>query len=331
MRNEIQDFTSKCAQIDFGTVELSNEENNFSNELNNEIISLCRSLPKPTQTDALLLIMRYCGIRFGNDVNFINYYYAPSWSIIYWLIKTSFNRIRLNQAVKRFAKTAHSMTLFLHSFDDHLNDSEIPTTHLSLLIRSQSWMIMKNALGNLAHWVDDGHEIVQSFIDDYYSSITSSKEVESLDSYCLLFRKQIATWLIVPTLMATKIANDVKFVDAIQTAYSSFAISWRLLDDIQDIESDMLNGVHSSIYISLSENMRNQWDKVGQQQKDKHSGLIETILDQISENKVIYRLANRICKELESAASIADSLGIPGLADEYRSLLRPLRDLDHSK
>lgn len=251
MKDKIEDFISTCSQIDFGAVKLSGEEREFCSELNNEIISLCRSLPQPTQTDALLFIMRYWGIRFGHEVNFFNYYYVPSWSIIYWLFQAAPNGIGLDQTIKRYATTAHSMTLFLHALDDHLNDSETPTTHLSLLLRSQSWMIMNNALYNLGHWVDEGQEIVQGFIDDYYSSITSSKEVESLDSYCDIFRKQIATWLIVPTLLTKKMIFDARFTDAIKTAFGSFTVSWRLLDDIQDIESDMMKGVHSSIlYLS---------------------------------------------------------------------------------
>ncbi len=201
MKDKLEDLISKCSQIDFGDVKLSDGERKFCRELNNEIISLCRSLPQPTQTDALLYIMRYWGIKFGRELNFCSYYYVPSWSILYWLIQSAPNGKGLEQEVKRYAKTAHFMTLFLHALDDHLNDSEIPTTHLSFLLRSQSWMIMNNALYSLVHGVDGGHEIVQSFIDDYYSSITSSKKVKSLDSYCDLFKKQIATWLIVPTLM----------------------------------------------------------------------------------------------------------------------------------
>lgn len=328
MKDKIEDLISTCSQIDFGAVKLSDGEREFCSELNNEVISLCKSLPQSTQTDALLFIMRYWGLRFGHELNFFGYYYVPSWSIIYWLIQSAPNSIGLEQAVKRYAKTAHSMTLFLHALDDHLDDGEIPTTHLSLLLRSQSWVIMNNALYSLAHGVDGGHEIVQGLIDDYYSSITSSKKVESLDSYCDLFRKQIATCLIVPTLMTKKMTSDVRFTDAIQTAYGSLTIAWRLLDDIQDIERDMMKGVHSSIYICLSEDMRNRWDKDRKEKKDKHSGCTEAILNHILENKVIDRITDRICNELESAAWIADCWDITGLADEYRYLLRPLRNKD---
>jgi hypothetical protein len=326
MKDKIEDLISTCSQIDFGAVSLSEEEKKFCNELNREIISLCRSLPQPTQIDALLFIMQYWGIRFGHELDFFGYYYVPSWSIIYWLVRSVPKGMKFGQAVKRSAKTVHSMTLFLHALDDHLNDGEIPNTHLSLLLRSQSWLIMNNSLHSLAHGVDGGLEIVQGFIDDYYSSITSSKRLESLDNYCSHFRREIATWLIVPTLMARRMSPDPRFTDAIQIAHGSLTIAWRLLDDIQDIERDMMKGVHSSIYVCLPEEMRNRWDEGKEGGKDKRSLCTEVILNHISENKVVDRITDRICSELESAASIADGWDMTGLADEYRALLRPLRN-----
>ncbi|MBP1711866.1 MAG: hypothetical protein H6Q42_69 [Deltaproteobacteria bacterium] len=325
MKDKIEHLISMCSQMEFGSIRLSQGEKKFCNELNQEIISLCRSLPHSAQTDALLFVMHFHGISFGQELNFFSYYYVPSWSIIYWLVQFAPKGIGLRQAVKRNAKTAHSMTLFLHALDDHLNDREIPTTHLALLLRSQSWMIMNNAISSLADGVDGGHKIVQGFIDDYYSGITSSEKVESLDSYCDLFRKQISTWLMVPTLMTKKVTSDGQFADAIQSAYGSFTISWRLLDDIQDIESDMINGVCSSVYVCLPEDMKNCWDKDPEEKKDKASGCAAAILNYISENRVIERIRDRIFKELESAASIADHYRMTSLADEYRSLLAPLR------
>lgn len=326
MKDKIEDLISTCSKIDFGAVHLSNGEREFGSELNDEVISLCKSLPQPTQTDALLFIMRYWGIPFGQALDFFGYYYVPSWSIIYWLIQSAPKGMGLGQAAKRNAKTVHSMALFLHALDDHLNDSEIPTTHLTLLLRSQSWRIMIDALYSLADGVDGGHEIVQGFIDDYYSSITSSEKVESLDSYCDLFRKQIATWLIVPTLMTKKVTSDVRFTNAIQIAHGSFTISWRLLDDIQDIEKDIMKGVHSSIYVCLNEDLRGWWDKDPEEKRDQNNVYVQTILSYVLENRVIDSIKERACSELESAASIADSCSMSGLADEYRSLMRPLRN-----
>lgn len=326
MEDKIEDLLSPCSEIDFGDVNLSGGEKEFCKELSNEIILLCKSLPESTQIDALLFFMRYARTSFGEELNFFKNYYVPAWSIIYWLIESSHDDKALEETDMKNAKTAHTMAMFLHSLDDHLDDNELPVTHLALLLRSQSWMIMNNALNSLADGVDGGHEIVQGLIDDYYSSIYGSEEIESLDRYCDLFRKQMATWLIVPVLMTKKMTTDEEFTGAIQTAYGSFGIAWRLLDDMKDIEIDMMKGSPSAIYVCLSEDMKNWWDKNTGEKKEKNSGYAKVILNHILENSIIERIKERICSELESAASIADYYDMTGLADEFRSLLSPLKN-----
>jgi len=186
-------------------------------------------------------------------------------------------------------------------------------------------MIMNIALTRLGDEVDGGNKIIQGFIDDYYSSICGSELIESLDNYCDHFRKQMSTWLIAPVLMTKKMTTDEEFSDAIQTAYGSFGIAWRLLDDIKDMETDMMKNVHSAIYLCLPEDKRNLWCKFAGGEIDKNSGCTKVILDYVLENNIIDIIKERICSELELAASIAEDARMTGLADEFRCLLKPLR------
>jgi len=326
MEDRIEDLLSFCSAIDFGPVSISEGQKEFRRELNNEIFSLCRSLPQSTQTEGLLSIMRYWGMPFDQEFNLFRYYYVPSWSIIYWLIRSAPTSKGLGEVVIRNAKTAHSMAMFLHPLDDHLNDNEISATHLTLLLRSQSWMLMNHALYALADGVDGGNEIVRSFINDYYSSIRSSEEVESLDSYCDIFRKQMATWFMAPALMTKRMTSDAEFTNAILTAYGSFGIAWRLLDDIKDLKADMMQGKHSSIYVCLPEETRDGWGQDTEEKAIAISDHTKVILNYILENGVIDRVRERICSELESAASLVGCYDMTGLADEFRCLLRPLKD-----
>ena len=323
MEDKLEDLLSSCSEIDFGAVNLSNEGKEFCRELNNEIISLCKSLPESTQADALLFFMRYFRIPFGQELSFFSNYYVPAWSIIYWLIQSATEGKGLEREDMQNAKSAHSMALLLHPLDDHLNDNEWPATHLFLLLRSQSWMIMNNAWNRLADKVDGGEEIVAGFLDDYYAGIRSSKEILSLDSYCDLFRKQMATGFIVPALILKKMTANEEFAHAIQTAYGSFGIAWRLLDDINDIEADMMKGVHSSIYIYLPEEIRRHWNKGTE---DKHKDCTRFILDYVLEHSIIERIKERMCTELECAVSIADDHNMTGLADQFRYLLSPFEN-----
>jgi len=326
MEDRIENLLSFCSALDFGAVKLSDGEKEFCRELNNEVIALCKSLPGSTQIDALLCLRGYFRIPFGQEFSFFMNYYVPAWSIIYWLIQSAPEGKGLKQEDIQNAKTAHAMALFLHPLDDHLNDGELPVTHLTLLLRSHAWMIMNNAFSSLADEVDGGEEIVESFLDDYYSSLRSSKEILSLDSYCDFFRKQMATGFIAPVLIMRKMTANEEFTHAIQAAYGSFGIAWRLLDDINDIKTDMMKGAKSSIYICLPEDLKNYWKKQSEEELDKKDGYFKVILDYILKDSVIERIKERIYGELNSAATIADDCNMTSWAYEFRSLLRPLKN-----
>jgi hypothetical protein len=211
--------------------------------------------------------------------------------------------------------------LFLHPFDDHLNDNQLPATHLTLLLRSQAWMLMIKALNCLADRSEGKEAIVQRFIEDYYCSVTRPKRFLSLDGYCEFFRKQMATWFIVPALLTKKMAVGDEFSSAVQTAYGSFGIAWRLLDDIQDIKVDMIKGMHSAVYTILPEEIKCHWDR---DTEDKDCRSMRIILEYILGNGAIENIKARICRELESAASIAQAHKITCWADQFRCLMRPL-------
>jgi hypothetical protein len=326
MEDGIADLLSFCSLVDFGAVNLSQEEESFRAELNREMLSLCEYLPKSMQTKATLFLMKYLHASFNDGLNFVNYFYTPAWSILFWLCQSCPNNRKPDPKYVKDAKTGHTMSMFLHALDDHLIDGQLPVTHLTVLMRSQSWMIMNQALERLAKGVAKGPAIVDAFIDDYYSSIGKSDQTESLDSYCDFFKKQMATWLIVPVLMAKRMSADEEFSHSIHSAYCSFGIAWRLLDDMQDIEKDMKRGVHSSVYVCLNENLRRWWDKDLEGKRDKTNGYVQTIWSYVLENKVIDILKERACSELESAASRADSCDMTGFADELRCLLKPLRN-----
>lgn len=326
MEDHIEKLLSSCSEIEFGAVVLSDGAKKFCWEWNNEIIALCKSLPDSTQTDAILFFMKNSGLSFEDDLNFFRTYYIPTWSIIYWLLQTSSDGNKLKQEDVMNAKQAHSMAMFLHALDDHLKDRQMPVTHLTLLLRSQAWMIMNTALNRLANEIAGGDQIVQSLINDYYSSIRSSPDIESLEVYCELFRKQMATGMIAPVLMIKKMGGDQKSVDAVKAAYGSFGIAWRLLDDVKDIEADMLKGTHSAIYTCLAEDIKNLWDKNRDEKTGSNRGNTEILLNNIYKNRVLDKIKERIVKELESAVFITEALDMSGWADEFCCLLKPLKN-----
>jgi hypothetical protein len=324
MEEKISAWLTSCSETDFGEVRLSDEQQKFCHQWSDESILHYKSLPQSTQTEATLFFAKYAKTSI-NEFNLFRMYYVPAWSIIYWLIQSNPDGNGLTAEDIQHAKTAHFMAMFLHALDDHLNDHQVAVTHLTLLLRSQSWMLMNRSLNSLAAKVDGGQRLASRLIDDYYASIENSKSIASLDSYCDLFRQQMATWQIVPSLMTRRLSDNEEFSVAIQRAYGSFGIAWRLLDDIQDIEADMANEIPSSIFVCLSQDMRQCWRTGNGAKKETESGTrAETVFNYILQNKIIERIKARICRELISAAAIADDYHLPGLANEFLCLLKPL-------
>jgi hypothetical protein len=327
MRGRIRDFLLYCKMIDFGKAKPSETERTFYRRFSREIFALCRSLPKSAQTDALLFLMRYSGIHLGGKLDFFAHYYPPAWSILYWLSHDS------NLSSKRWerrdivsAVSGQSMAMFLHSLDDHLTDRQVPVSPLTLLLRSQAWLVMDRAFRSLAEGLPAGERTVRRFMDDYYLSIQDSKGPQSLDGYCDLFRRQMALWMIAPILLCMKINGISDFTRNIELAYGSFGIAWRLLDDIRDIGEDIPKGSHSSLYYCLPAKIRNQWNNLNSTSRSvaKHGPI--PILNHILESGLIDKIIKRILIELETATSIVQTYKITGLAREFRCLAHPLRN-----
>lgn len=324
--DRLKDFLSQCEKMDFGPVVLSESERVFYRRLNGQVLSLCRSLPRSVQTDSLLFLMEYSGLVPGGALDFFASYYPPIWSSLYWLSRhfTSVESRSARRAVFE-ALTAQSMAMLVHSLDDHLQDGQIPSSSLTILLRGRAWALMSTAFKRLGGGVPGGDRIVHDYIGDYNCSVPGDPRIASLAEYCHRFERQMGIGLIAPVLMATKMTGSTAFVRAVEKALRCFGIAWRLLDDIKDVLTDLECGTHTSIYLSLPEEIRSCWDgmktDLGRVRKRKE----RIILTHILERDLIHRLKRRICTELELGASVAEAYGITGLAAEFRSLSTPLR------
>jgi hypothetical protein len=324
MEDKTTSFLACCADTDFGSIVLSKTEKSFYERFNREMVSLCRSLPDSVRADSLLFLLKYSGLTPGDELDFFTNYYPPSWSVLYWLSRnrTNFTGLLRKEDVGS-AITAQSMAMFLHSLDDHLTDSQVSVSPLSLLLRSQAWTIMNRAFYNLAEGIPTGERTVRSFIDEYYSSIQELKKPKSLNSYCDLFRGQMGIGMIAPTLLSMKIGGSSDFTKDVQVAYGSFGIAWRLLDDIKDIGADMEKGAYSAIYVCLPEKVRTHWNTL--RDRGPARAVKRSILIHIMVRSVVDRIRGRICAELDRASSLVEAHGLKGLAREFRDLAHPFR------
>ena len=327
MPSAIKDLLNRCETMDFGKITLSQRERNFYRRFNQGMVSFCRSLPASTQTDSIHFLMQYAGIPPGGELDFFARYYPPTWSILYWLSRdrTLWTR-RLKKRDVSKAITAQTLAMFLHSLDDHLSDKQLSVSPLTLLLRSQAWTIMNQAFADLAEGLPGGKRTVRGFLDDYYSSLQDSREPKSLTSYGRLFKKQMAIGLVAPILFSMKLAGTSDFIRDLETAYGSFGIAWRLLDDIQDIRGDMEQRTHSAVYLCLSEKVKTLWNQPPRSSRAGARDGTKAILGHILEYRLIDKIKENIGAELEKAASRVEVHNLSGLAHEFRCLADPVKN-----
>lgn len=311
----------------FGTVHLDADQAAFYANLNRQVPALCRSLPRSVQTDVLLFCMRYAGQSPGAPVDFFGRYPVPAWSMVYWLSRRATGRGAIAPEIVTPAIQAHAMAMCLHSLDDHLVDGEIPVNHLTLLLRSQAWLVMNRALGQLSGNLPGGQPLVAGYVNDYYDGISDSAPISSLEDYCGRFRKQMATGFIVPALLTIHKHGDRRDIPRIEAAFGAFGLAWRLLDDLQDVRSDLAHARPSSVYLCLSDGARNLWNAFKAKSPSQAENATDSFWDCFQEEDVCGRLCRRIVRELEKAAGIANACGLEGLAHELRCLGAPFHNI----
>ncbi|TAL36457.1 MAG: hypothetical protein EPN93_08525 [Spirochaetes bacterium] len=313
-----------CASLRFGSIEPCGAERALLVELNDTVLALLRSLPESQHAPASLFLMEYSGLKLGGPIDFFRNYHAPAWSVLHWIAARADNPRKPDSSLFPRLARGHAMAMLLHSLDDHLNDGEIPSTHLALLVRSEAWRVMRDSF-SIAERPDAlGSGIADSCIDAYYRAISSPPDRAGLDAYCTHFRGQMATWLAGPLLAARAVSDDPDFYRGVRESYESFGIAWRLLDDIQDVAADARAGGHSAVYHALDEEGRALWDGLSMRPPVKEAEIPAELVRALAAQDICSAITNRICAELARAESIAARHAMQGLADEFRVLAAPL-------
>ncbi len=134
------DYTHLHNFIKFGHTTIDECGASFYALINDAVICLVRSFPRPVHTYAMMFFLHYAGIEPGQPLNFFKNYYSPVWSCIPHIIQKSNKAIAHKEFIPH-AAIAHAMIMLLHSLDDHINDGQITPDHVTLLIRNQAWKI----------------------------------------------------------------------------------------------------------------------------------------------------------------------------------------------
>jgi len=315
----------------FGKIILSGKEEKLYAVLNMHITELCRSLPKHMQTSAFLFLLRYSDIPLGAPADFFSHYYAPTWTMIPHVIASKYSKRILSDAECEHALRGQAMALFLHSIDDHLTDGQLPPSHLTLLLRSSAWVCLKNTIAEFSESEDSA--VTENLINEYYEGICPDREPETAREYWERFSHEIATWYIIPTLVTKKCTGTNDLCADIKKMTGLFGSAWRILDDIQDIEEDMITGTKSAVYYSLSEKTKKLWNEFSSGSNNKMNtsshkaeDIREEICKELAQNNILENLAATTCSLLAEAENTAQNADMRELALQYRKLAEPLNE-----
>ena len=300
----------------FGPVRLDAADSAFNRRMNQRLRDLCRRLPRPLRTEALLFLFKQAGIAPDGDFDFFRIYYAPIWTIVPQLWEDRITRNETpNEGWLDNLATAQAMSLLLHLLDDHLTDGQVPTTHLLLQLRSEAWSFYRSALAGPG---PAAQAPIEQMLERYFTGIHDRDTVTDLDTYGARFKLQIGTWLAGPVAFA---GEDVKLTNDVIAFLEHFSLAWRFLDDLQDVEEDAAANQKSTLYWLLDERGRELWSATST--GDGLSPLKEFILDR----GYIDGLVERILNEMNLARRIAEGRSWKRLTDQLDMLTAPLRDI----
>ncbi|MCB1322364.1 MAG: hypothetical protein KDK34_19040, partial [Leptospiraceae bacterium] len=257
---------------------------------------------------ALFVQSHYANNSIPRLLNFFDRYYSPAWTVLYWLYKLNAN---MHASVLNSAVQAQALAMFLHMYDDHLSDGDIPIDHLHLQLRTHAWQSFMNLTALAGHDIPDFQYTQNALINDYFAGVHYRSPVEDLATYEQRFRLQTATWIVMPTTLAIPLGGD--FMADVRHAYETFALAWRYLDDLRDWQTDAHNREHTAVYFLLNAEHRELW-------RPGNATELEIIIRQLTP-----MVKDRIDRYLMESAKTANRIGLPALAAEYEALAAPLK------
>ncbi|MEA2206864.1 MAG: hypothetical protein QOE77_3640 [Blastocatellia bacterium] len=296
--------------IKFGSVTMPPEVRRLQESLNDSLIALVSELPTPLVAEARATLKAYS----GGDQNFYSLFYVPVWSFLH-LATTD---VAASVEILATATTSHAMSLFLHLWDDHLSDGQLSVDLLRLQLRTIAWQRFQSASIALCQLMGIPHDLVAEHFRRYLTSHENAQRSANLDEYCGRFSEQFAICTLVPRLLGQGLCG----VDAGEDLYriiNNFAVSWRVLDDIQDAHLDVLTENQTAVEIELDGVGREKWERC--RALSQVEGRLDTdswkeLAGAIHESGCLKRLLARIDENLSTAATIARMHGWKGLAQE---------------
>lgn len=306
--------------VRFGQVQLLPEQKPLLRQMNRWVIDLCRRLPAPLRDQAVLAVQRHLPrSRADGIANFFDQYYPLSWSSLHWLADSA--RLEPAKALLGPALRAQAAALFLHRFDDHLVDGQIPLDNLTLQLRTQAWMSFQEDVDRLTSRIEDGPATASAMISDYLVAIHQPPQCRDLAAFDAAYRAELHTVLLTFALLAQAGGYDRHQVLAMA---ESAGLAWRHLDDLRDWAADARAGKLSGLYHCLPTGGQTAWRRCPGRPADAPEWrVLRSELDKLGGTAVLSPIKNH----LDAAAAAATTLGLPGLARGFHAMAAPLKEV----
>ncbi|ASS76544.1 hypothetical protein CIG75_17305 [Tumebacillus algifaecis] len=293
--------------IEFGGVREAPPIAQLRGELNQHLFALTADLPEPLCAEAHQVLRGYS----GGDGDFYRLFYTPIWSFLHWVPEASgqaADAILLQEAQK-----AHAMSLFLYLWDDHLSDHLLPVDLLRLQVRTLAWQSFASRSRSLCKRIGTNPSLPDWHANSYLASLHRPRHVLNLEDYCQQFQQQVSIWTVVPYLLGSVVGGD-ESASALARLIMNFAVAWRLLDDVQDIEHDLLRGTESAVWIELDPSGKELWAACHSQPQSAEAWA--ELVQHIQGSGCLQRLLHLIDCNLQTASATAAAQGWFGIVQE---------------
>ncbi|MFG2978503.1 hypothetical protein ACGFYY_36650 [Streptomyces sp. NPDC048331] len=215
---------------------------------------------------------------------------APVWSFLHWVPTAR------GQA---YAERNQALALFLHLWEDHLSDGQLPEEESFVRLRARAWQEWeRSALALAAQW-GAPVRLVGAHAAVYREAVAHRRE-RSRDGYYRTAARQAALWTLLPAILAV----TGRTAGRLGPVVTDFALAWRIVDDLADVEEDAAAGARSAVWWELPPRSRAGW---GADPGRPVAGEAEG------------RLGRRAARLLVRAAYRAERAGLPGWAMEVRT------------
>src|SRR3954454_8215082 len=106
------------------------------------------------------------------------------WSFLHWVPAAHPGLAVKHATALEHAQEAHALSLFLHLWDDHLSDAQLPPNLMRLQLRAVAWERYRGAVRSLAAMVPGGDEIATQLIHGYLTSCHQPPRAIDQRSFC---------------------------------------------------------------------------------------------------------------------------------------------------